>query len=76
MKQKQLFLGGAAFLLLCTVLVCFACLLSDLVGSGLWQERLNGDTMVEMMQQMRKKDMAQVFRSFWQMFEFSQSWRI
>ena len=64
MKQKQL-VGAAAFLFL---LICFACLFIE-PGSGIWQEGLNevqekhGDTMVEVMQQMRKKDRAQVFRS-------------
>ena len=64
MKQKQL-VGAAAFLFL---LICFACLFIE-PGSGIWQERLNEvqekrwDTMVEVMQQMRKKDRAQVFRS-------------
>jgi len=61
MKQKQL-VGAAAFLFL---LICFACLFIE-PGSGIWQEGLNEvqekrwDTMVEVMQQMRKKDRAQV----------------
>ena len=65
MKQKQLLVGVAALLLLCTVLVCFACLLIEVVGSGIWQERLNEDTVVvEVMQKMRRKDVAQVLGSF------------
>ena len=65
MKHKQLLVGVAALLFLCAVLVCFACLLIEMVGSGFWQERLKegpGTTMVEMMQKMREKDIAQVFR--------------
>ena len=81
MKQKQLLVSAAAFLFLCTVLICFACLLIELVGSGIWQERLNEvpgtrvdlDTMVEVMRKGRKKDKDQVFRSFCPvLFEFSQ----
>ena len=64
MKQKQLLVGVAALLFLCAVLVCFACLLVELVGGGIWQERLNEGTLVEVMQKMREKDIAQVFRSF------------
>jgi len=60
MKHKQLLVGVAALLFLCAVLVCFACLLVEMVGGGIWQERLNEGTLVEVMQKMREKDIAQV----------------
>ena len=64
MKQKQL-VGAAVFLFLFTLLISFAACLLIGARSGIWQERLNGtsgnlDAMVEVMQQMRKKDREQV----------------